>query len=262
MENKIYMGLVPSAEQYKDDELKKVSFKNLDDKVTLIKKDVLDKDKIHIVGYINVNGKEYVDGHQDIDIVTIQDKKFEVLDKKHGSLMGYLPVEGEGNFIAVFHHNWFLLLILLGLLLGILLGAFFLFGNRSEEPGEDKPPIVIADGKDYDGDISNGEIEKEDDVRYIEIPGYSGIYVSPESYVDLVNPESNHVYFKYTIKEDENVLYESDYIEPGKKLEWKASDYIKGAGDHNLIFEVTTISVDTQEPCNGATFNVVATVGN
>lgn len=265
MEGKIYQSLVPREEQYKEKELKEVGFKNLDKKVVIIKKDVLDRDKIKIVGYINVNGKEYEEDKKDADkedpdLVVIQDTKFEILPKKHGSLMGYLPVEGEDNYIAVFHHNYLILLLFLfGLLLaGLLIGGVLLGGNKA--PEEDKAPIVIADGKDYDGDISNGAIQKEDDVRYIEIPGYSGIYVSPESYVDLVNPETNHVYFKYTITEDDNILYESDYIEPGKKIEWKASDYIKGAGDHDLIFEVSTISVDTQEPCNGATFNVVATV--
>lgn len=258
MDFKTYVSSIPAEGQYEKDELKKVSFKKLDDKVVLIKSKVLDKDKINIIGYVNASGKEYEKDEQDANLVVIQGKKFEVLDKKHGSLMGYLPVDGEGNFIGVFHHNLLLLLILLGLLLGILLGAFVLTHNKPVEV--ETPSITIADGKDYDGDISNGAVEKEEEVRYIEIPGYSGIYVSPDSYVDLVNPKSNHVYFKYKITEGDQTLYESDYIEPGKKIEWKASDYIKGAGEHNLIFEVSTVSVETQDACNGATFNVVATV--
>lgn len=262
MDYKTYVSYVPSEDQFEEKELKMVPFMHLGNKkVTLIKKKVLDKDKINVVGYLNCNGKPYTKEEQEADLVTVNGSEFELLKKKCGSLMGYLPVDGKGNYVAVCHHNLFLILFLGGLLLALLAAGFFMFGNNKPAEEEPKAPIIVADGEDYDGNINNGELDKEDDARYIEIPGYTGIYVSPESYVDLVNPESNHVYFKYTVTEGEKTLYESDYIAPGKKIAWKASDYIKGAGQHDLIFEVSTVSVDTEAACNGATFNVTATVG-
>ena len=65
--------------------------------------------------------------------------------------------------------------------------------------------IVIADGEAYDGTMDNGKTDSEE-MRFIEFPAFTTIYVSPDSTVDLVNPESNHVYFKYTILENDEVL--------------------------------------------------------
>ena len=119
--------------------------------------------------------------------------------------------------------------------------------------------IVIADGEAYDGTMDNGKTDSEE-MRFIEFPAFTTIYVSPDSTVDLVNPESNHVYFKYTILENDEVLYESDYIAPGQKYAWQASDYITGAGAHAVVFSVSTVGVDDQQPRNGAEFAVTAVV--
>ena len=108
-------------------------------------------------------------------------------------------------------------------------------------------------------DMDNGKTDSEE-MRFIEFPAFTTIYVSPDSTVDLVNPESNHVYFKYTILENDEVLYESDYIAPGQKYAWQASDYITGAGEHAVVFSVSTVGVDDQQPRNGAEFAVTAVV--
>ena len=68
------------------------------------------------------------------------------------------------------------------------------------------------------------------------------------------------MYFKYTILENDTVLYESDYVAPGQKYAWDATNYITGAGEHSVVFSVSTIGVDDRQPRNGAEFAVTAIV--
>ena len=107
MSYKTYTSHAPAGSQFEDKELKKVVFKNLDTKVTIIKKKALDKEDVYIVGYLNRNGKLYEKDEQDTDLVLIYGEKFELLKKKCGSLMGYLPVDGDNHYIAVCRHNFF-----------------------------------------------------------------------------------------------------------------------------------------------------------
>lgn len=253
-----------------DDEIKtkNVSFKNLDDKVLVIHPDEVDEDKSTIIGYVDVSQKKFKDNQKYCIRLGLGDDEayFDVMRKAQGKVIGYLPVDAGENdiYIAVTKDSApiILIIILLAVAAAIIGTAVMVLKPpaASDVSAASGSEIMLADGEPFDGNVDNGQVESAEETNYIEIPGYSDIYVSKGSTVDLANPEGNGVYFKYTITENGNAIYESDYIKPGEKIAWNATDYISGAGEHSLIFEVSTISVETQQPCNGATFAVTAYV--
>ena len=197
------------------------------------------------------------------------DTRYAVKEKASGDILGYLPLE-TGELVGIVREKEkpILLLIIaviaaLVLLVALITASLYKMVNKPLDGGSDassaSSEIVIADGEAYDGTMDNGKTDSGE-MRFIEFPAFTTIYVSPDSTVDLVNPESNHVYFKYTILENDEVLYESDYIAPGQKYAWQASDYITGAGEHAVVFSVSTVGVDDQQPRNGAEFAVTAVV--
>lgn len=263
MPTELYRCSIPDDAKTRD-----LSFKALDDKLTVIKPKELDEHEIKVVGYVDAEQEEY-NGNKEycIYLGKGEDKKpFDVYRKSKQKVVGYLPVEGEDTYIAVVKlRNLFPLVLLgIGIIAILVVLMVFAFGHKDASPDDSassSSEITVADGTPFDGSIDNGQATSEDaEMKYIEIPGYSHIYVSDGSTVDLVNPESNHVYFKYTITEGEQTLYETDYIKPGEKIAWNAYDYISEPGEYDLIFAVSTVSVDDGSACNGATFAVAATV--
>lgn len=253
----------------KDERSKNVSFKNLDNKVLVIHPDEVDKEKSTIIGYINAGQKEYKGNQKYCIRLGLGDDEtyFDVMRKAQGKVIGYLPVDaGENNvYVGVIKTPVVPIVIpLVCIACAIAIGATAVALNNNADMNSDSSSsntdITIADGTPFDGTINDGHVETAEEAKYIEIPGYSNIYISKGSTVDLVNPEGNQVYFKYTITEGNKTIYESDYIKPGEKIAWNAADYISGVGEHDLIFAVSTVDVENGSACNGATFAVTATV--
>lgn len=179
-----------------------------------------------------------------------------------GHTVCYLPAS-EGKYIAVVDTEPFCIVVFVlaaALLVGAIVGTGYLYKNSlpagSTSTSASAPKI--ADGSEYDGEIDTGAPQVSDET--IAIPGYSKIFVSEGQKVDLVNPASNTVLFKYIITEGDTTLFETDYILPGEKVEWVATDSIKTAGTHDLVFAIQTIDSVKYTPCNGATMTVTATV--
>lgn len=109
------------------------------------------------------------------------------------------------------------------------------------------------------------ESDREINVESIDIPGYPNeIYLEEgqrSTAIQLVNPEKNNVYFKFTISlgeivngifEESEVLYESDLVEPGQVIKEQELNRTLDKGTHNTAIEIETYSLDTQTEMNGA----------
>lgn len=247
--------------------VKYVKFKKMPGEVIVVDPKDVDLDEVEVIGRVDMRqgkfkgGEEY--GYIQFDHED-EDTAYDLYKKSKGKVVGYLFIK-DGGVIAVEKKSFIHLLILLLLLLivaGAVFGSMLLAKNTpNTDAASASSEITIANGTPFDGNIDNGQVTPEEtEMKYIEIPGYSQIYVSEGSTVDLVNPESNHVYFKYTISEGEQTLYETDYIKPGEKIVWDAYNYLSEPGEYDLIFAVSTVSVDDGSACNGATFAVAATV--
>jgi len=263
MATKFYLAEIPD-----DFPATNVKFENMTKPLLAIPAKMVDGKPITIVGYINAGQKKYKandygfvefndNGSSFVQFKnTDMDTRYSVAQKASGDVLGYLPLE-TGELVGIVREKEkpILLLIIaviaaLVLLVALITASLYKMVNKPlDGSGSDassaSSEIVIADGEAYDGTMDNGKTDSEE-MRFIEFPAFTTIYVSPDSTVDLVNPESNHVYFKY--------------IAPGQKYAWQASDYITGAGEHAVVFSVSTVGVDDQQPRNGAEFSVTAVV--
>lgn len=269
MSTRYFLSAVPDGIK-----TQKVSFKNLSTKVVVIDPKEVDEADADILGRLDKDQKKFKADNGDYIQFKSEDEntRYNLCEKPKGKTVGYLLVK-DGGLIAVEEKKavspvLFIVigaLAVLAIVLGIFIGTGVLGKGRNDATASSgavaaSSEITIADGEPFDGTIDNGKDDTESETRFIEFPAFTTVYVQPGTTIDLVNPDTNHVYFKYTILENDNVLYESDYIAPGQKFAWDATDYIKGAGDHAVVFSVSTISVDDQQPRNGAEFAVTAVV--
>ena len=164
--------------------------------------------------------------------------------KKHDTV-GYFEVN-DGEYIRISKKNGLFFLLLL-----ILLCIFFGFIMQSVSPDPDQPDSEGVDSPDV---VSNGAVSKAG-YGQIEIAGYAELSVdSKNQTIQLVNPNSNDVYFKYIIKKagTDKVVFESKLIEPGKAFLWNAKKALK-VGKHKLDFCIQTFDIKTKANCQGAT---------
>ncbi len=171
--------------------------------------------------------------------------------KQKGLIKGYFQID-ENEFLE--YRSFFIVFILF---LGILLATVFIliFADQNLNRTKYERPI-IQEAEKWNGVITqNGKIQEFEDER-IDIPGYHELYVSiEEPFVLLGNPKENTVLFKYEVVEGDTVIFASDYIEPGNKVEWNAYDVLSSK-DHSLIFVISTLDAEEYFPCNGASLSV------
>ena len=91
----------------------------------------------------------------------------------------------------------------------------------------------------------------------IQIPGYGEIIFKANEatqQITLYNPEGNPCYFTFSlsIDEDEEILYESGMVEPGKAIEAIQLTHPLPEGDYQLNIHINTFDLDTETPLNGA----------
>ena len=134
---------------------------------------------------------------------------------------------------------------------GVLLGT--LLGNKNMDD-----PIV-----DYTGPLTNNN---PDDPSNIALPGYPSLVFPANSKkvtLELPNPSGNPCYFRYTltIAETDEVLYQSEPIQPGKMVKELTLNRALSRGTYTLRITIDTFSLaDGTTPMNGGVQEVTVTV--
>ena len=134
---------------------------------------------------------------------------------------------------------------------GVLLGT--LLGNKNMDD-----PIV-----DYTGPLTNNN---PDDPGNIALPGYPSLVFPANSKkvtLELPNPSGNPCYFRYTltIAETDEVLYQSEPIQPGKMVKELTLNRALSQGTYTLRITIDTFSLaDGTTPMNGGVQEVTVTV--
>ena len=134
---------------------------------------------------------------------------------------------------------------------GVLLGT--LLGNKNMDD-----PIV-----DYTGPLTNNN---PDDPGNIALPGYPSLVFPANSKkvtLELPNPSGNPCYFRYTltIAETDEVLYQSEPIQPGKMVKELTLNRALSQGTYTLRITIDTFSLaDGKTPMNGGVQEVTVTV--
>ena len=129
---------------------------------------------------------------------------------------------------------------------GVLLGT--VLGNKDTvSNGED--PIV-----DYTGPLVNNNHGNSGDIT---LPGYTTLVFPANSKkvtLELPNPDGNPCYFRYTLTvvETGDVLYESEWIEPGKMVKDLTLKRALSKNEYTLRIAIDTVSLaDGTTPLNG-----------
>lgn len=228
-------------------ETSEVALKNRDGKVTLpvIPKDEWESDEHGVIGYVcTKSGK----ASEDSSILKVASEdlelEFPLKTEAKGKLLGYVKVK-DGGYIGIYKKRklFILLLLFLLLLFGILAYRY------TDAPEGVKKELGFADTVDSDGVVTNGDRHESSD-EMIKFAGYDFVYASEEEpYILLENPESNDVYFTYTILDNLDgsvVLEETGLIGPGKAFQWDAKSVLP-EGEHNVTFYVHTYGEDFTE---------------
>lgn len=223
-------------------------------------KDVQGKTNAKVIGSVHL--KETNKNNVDTLIVESHDCtfNFEVEnDTSSSSVIGYVLVF-DNTYIAI-KKGSILPIILISVAVVCIIGAILMFTQPQKQidinPDGVPTDLQIANGQEWDGNLPQNGEQTTASAESIEIPGYAEMHLSAENKeIQLINPKDNTVYFVYTIKDDDdNVIYESQAIEPNKMISVNLYDLLE-VGEHKLFFAISTYDIETKAPCNGATQEV------
>lgn len=193
----------------------------------------------HVIGAIGAGCKHTLDNWHDAG------KNFAYDSIEHNSFLygikGYVEV-GDNTFVAVMENVLWKriasLVAAIAIVVALLLGGYLL--NQSDGPEIDgnsskyNPKIVLPEKSNPDT---------------ISLPGYGDINMfagTSDLKIALWNPETNQVYFKFTIllEDTEEKLYESKFVEPGNAItEVKLSRALE-QGIHPVIVRIDTFDIN------------------
>lgn len=153
-----------------------------------------------------------------------------------------------------------LLLIATGVVLALNWNGWF--GEKPAEPA--KPSQSTTLEVDPNAGQYNGEKpeDKGGDAKGIKIPGYPSITIPADKKdvtVALLNPEGNPCYFIFelVLKDTDETLYTSKLVPPGQAITSITLSKPLEAGQHNAVIKISTYSLDSQSPMNGANVETI-----
>ncbi len=137
------------------------------------------------------------------------------------------------------------------LLIGVLLIALY---STMHWQGEGKGISLQADANAEEWDDSAVRISAGEGIR---IPGYGVIYFpqnSTEVQLTLYNPKENDCYFIFelNLEGEEEPIYASGYVEPGKAITQLSLSRVLSAGTYTLYIKVKPYDMQTQTLLNNA----------
>ena len=164
------------------------------------------------------------------------------------------PVEKDGIVLRKRH-----IVIIVILLLLLLFGGIFVGMNWNKTSQPDTSVDIDPNAGDWTG--SKPE-DKQPSSKGIKIPGYPSITIAADSKnvtMALLNPEGNPCYFKFEIvlKDTDETIFESKYVEPGKAITDVELTKPLSAGEYPATIKISTLSLDGSSPMNGANVETV-----
>lgn len=195
----------------------------------------------------------YVDLRQSVDNSLGHIYELDKKTSEFNKLIGYACV-GENTYVQVEEKRHPLFFILLyGILFGI---SSFLWWPMVKPTSKDvsinKPPVEIADGEVWDGELPENGKQTEASAETIIFAGYSNMYFTTDNdSLALVNPKENTVYMVYSLIKDNKTLYESKGIKPGQMITVNVGDYFS-TGTHDVVMQISTYDINNYARCNGA----------
>ena len=77
--------------------------------------------------------------------------------------------------------------------------------------------------------------------------------------IELINPDTNTVFFKYKLYNNNEMVLETDAIKPGEVIRENLVSLL-GTGEHKIRMDIYTYDITSQLECNGATQDISVTI--
>jgi len=135
-----------------------------------------------------------------------------------------------------------LLLILLLLIIGLLIYLYFI-----QQEAIKISVNVSENQQDINVPTRVRVLDSDKDETYTEIMGYGMLDIDKDyPLVYLSNPTNNDVYIQYDVIYNDELIYSTGLIEPGKMETFNVYDCVD-AGEHTLTYSVSTYDLKTME---------------
>lgn len=111
---------------------------------------------------------------------------------------------------------------------------------------------------DSDSQKIESEIQQNNKLESIKIPGYKKVYFpadEKEVQLNLVNPEGNKCYFKFQLCVEDEILYSSDFVKGGYSIDTLELTHSLDPGEYELAIKITPYDLDGITKLNGANIN-------
>ena len=140
------------------------------------------------------------------------------------------------------------------------------FGANEDKPTQTSQASKSDTSVDIDPNAGTYTGSKPEDKggvpQGIKIPGYPSITIAKDTTdvtMALLNPEGNPCYFKFEIvlKDGDETIYESKYVEPGKAISAVTLTKPLAEGEYPATIKISTLSLDGENPLNGANVETV-----
>ena len=97
-------------------------------------------------------------------------------------------------------------------------------------------------------DASNPNLTKSDDDQYFELVGFGQLEINKDNpYINLINPSENSVYLRFDVIYNDNVLYSTKLIEPGKMEQYDIYSCLD-AGEHTITYSINVYDLIDKSP--------------
>ena len=136
-----------------------------------------------------------------------------------------------------------IIIILMIIIIGLLM-KLRTFNNHSQFSSE-FTDLDVSSKQDIIHDIK----PKTEENEYTNFVGYGLLKLSKDyPNIYLVNEGNNTVYMQFDVYQDQNLIYSSALVEPGK-MESVDVYHMLEAGEHDLIYLISTYDIKTKELC-------------
>lgn len=141
----------------------------------------------------------------------------------------------------------------------IIIGGVVCFKNQNHQNGT--TDSAFEPDLDPDAKVQSDE-ESGNKPSGIRIPGYPSVTIASDTKdvkMNLMNPEGNPCYFTFEIvlKENDETIYTSKMVEPGKAITDVTLSKGLSKGEHPAVIKISTASLEDGTAMNGADVETV-----
>lgn len=135
-----------------------------------------------------------------------------------------------------------LTIIIIGLIILILIALGVLFLNWQKE---DTVKFELSNNQ---VDASNPNLINKVDDQYFELVGFGTLEIDSDNpNLNLINPSNNSVYLSFDVIYNDELLYQTKFIEPGKMEVFDIYSCLD-AGRHTITYSINVFDLVDQKP--------------